>query len=271
MTSASKFSLIMMYDDGRTRQMRISRRLVHFLGATLVILPLVGVLGIWSAFTAWRDIRNWQQEKMTVQNRMDDMRIRLERLAILENLLEKQKDVTVRPVRAANTPAVGTRPIGVKKDRTATDSAEQEEGSSSGHGTAPAPGTSSVASVSPDHAKTANTGSHIVDMGKIRVENMRARLLDRRRIRAGVDLYKAETGGSQLSGRTVFSLQTADGRLFPLSNEDAPFRISRFKKVVTTSPLPVPMADLKNARIVIEVSVEGAIIYRNTFSIENPA
>lgn len=263
MSSASKFSLIVMYDDGRTRQMRVSRRLLHFLGAVFVILPLVGVLGIWSALTAWQDIRSWQQEKTSVQNRMDDMRIRLERLSILENLLEGQENLKLRPVRAAVAPAADTRP----DNRAAKDGAEGRKSSS-----LPPEAAAAGMPASPDRAEAVPADSpRIVDMGKIRVENMRARLLDRRRIRAGVDLYKVGNGGSQLSGETVFSLQTADGRLFPLFNEDAPFRISRFKKVVTTSPLPVPMADLKNARIVIEVSVEGAIIYRNTFSIENPA
>lgn len=103
-----------------------------------------------------------------------------------------------------------------------------------------------------------------LDTDKLRVENAQARVYDRRRIRVSADLYNTMTDGHQIGGRAEFGLLLKDGRYFPLSNDDAAFRISRFKKVVSVSPLPVAATYLDQALVILEITVDGTLIHRSS-------
>ena len=229
MSGSSKFSVILLHDDGRTHRMRMSHGMLRLMIAGLVVAPTLGALGLWAGFEGWRSLRAWQSEKAVFQNRVDALQVQVERLSALEALLE-QRQAGAPALAAAESAASDSAPVVV-----AEEDAEQRK---------------------------------VVNTGVIRVENLRAALVDRQRLRAGADMYAVNSNGRQLGGRAVFSLLAEDGRRFPLVNEDAAFRISRFKKVVTLSPLPLPAADLKNAMLVLEVTVGDRLVYRNFCPVE---
>lgn len=258
MSTSSKFSLILLHDDGRTIRIRMTRGMYRILIIGLVISPLLGLFGLWIGYEGWRSLRAWQGEKTTFQTRIDALRVQVERLSALEALIDpKPAARVVGPARVASAAASqagvpdAAKPEPAKPDPPAA-LPVQEAGNNAPR----------VA------AENAPERSEAVNTGVIRVENLRAALVDQQRIRAGADLYAANANGRQLGGRVLFSLLTADGRRYPLANEDAAFRISRFKKVATLSPLPLPAADLKNVSIVVEVLVGDELVYRNFCPIE---
>lgn len=283
MSASSKFSLILMHDDGSTHRMRMNRGTLRLLIVLLVLSPLLGILGLWVGWDALRTVADWHDERLAYQTELDTLRVRLERLSALELLLApEERGLTAVPtpllppprsevaVAASSLLAPGagpdksvTRtfpPTGTTLDSEATPAASGEQDSK----TVQSPDSSaSEDDAPPDKARGA------VNTGYIRVENMQARLVDRRRIRVSVDMYSAEPGGKQLTGRTEFSLITADGQQYPLTNEDAAFRISRFKKVVSVSKLPVSGTEVENAAVMVEVRVDDKLIYRNMFSVES--
>lgn len=270
MSASSKFSLILLHDDGRTIRMRMTHRMYRILLVGLVILPLLGLFGLWTGYEGWRSIRAWQGEKAAFQTRIDALRVQVERLSALEAILDPTAAASAGPARAASPAAKPAdvadaardpaRPEPVKPESARPDAAppaavpaqEQPSGNST---------PVVVAEKAPEPREAVNTGV-------IRVENLRAALVDSQRIRVGADLHAANANGRQLGGKVLFSLLTADGRQLPLANEDAAFRISRFKKVGTLSPLPLPAADLNNVSVVVEVLVGDKLVYRDFCPIE---
>ena len=255
MSGSSKFSVILLHDDGRTHRMRMSHGMLRLMIAGLVVAPTLGALGLWAGFEGWRSLRAWQSEKAVFQNRVDALQVQVERLSALEALLEQ---------RQAGAPALAAA------ESAASDSASEAGGDAA----APSVQTASPVRETPKETPPVVVAEEdaeqrkVVNTGVIRVENLRAALVDRQRLRAGADMYAVNSNGRQLGGRAVFSLRAEDGRRFPLVNEDAAFRISRFKKVVTLSPLPLPAADLKNAMLVLEVTVGDRLVYRNFCPVE---
>lgn len=256
MSRSSKFSVILLHDDGRTHRFRMGCGMLRLMIAGLVIAPVLGVLGLWAGFEGWRSLREWQGEKAVLQARADALQVQVERLSALEALLE-QRQAGGSALAEAERPAAPAAASEAGRDAAAPGAQATPPARESSGENPPA-----VASVENEERRKA------VDAGVIRVENLRGVLVDRQRLRAGADLYAVNSNGRQLGGRAVFSLLAEDGRQFPLVNEDAAFRISRFKKVVTLSPLPLPVADLKTATLVLEVTVGDRLVYRNFCPVE---
>jgi len=70
---------------------------------------------------------------------------------------------------------------------------------------------------------------------------------------------------SPVNGRVLFSLRTADGKVYPLTHEDTGFRIIRFRKFVVQASLPAVPLKLTNASVMLEVLTEGTIIFRKGY------
>lgn len=267
MSTPSKFSLILLHDDGRTIRMRMTRGMYRILIGSFVILPLLGLIGLWTGYEGWRSLRAWQGEKTAFQTRIDALRVQVERLSALEALIDPKSaarsgsaSAVAAAARPADAPdAAGTDPVRPAPARPDVAPPAQPAAPAQEPSGNKAPVV--AAEKAPEQREAINTGI-------IRVENLRAALIDPQRIRAGADLYAANANGRQLVGKVVFSLLTADGRQFPLVNEDAAFRISRFKKVTTLSPLPLPVADLDNASVVVEVRVGDKLVYRSFCPVE---
>ncbi|MEG2139923.1 MAG: hypothetical protein RRY20_03945 [Bilophila sp.] len=263
MTASSKFSLILMHDDGEMHRLRMNKGTLRVLILLLVLSPLLGMLGLWVGWDAWHTIADWHTERLSYQTQLDALRVRLERLSALEALLGAEGDRALVPASTLPPPDAVARTSSETvpgEPKTAAPAALESEASTAAGQSAAKP---SEDETLPDKARAA------VDTGVIRVENMQARIVDRRRIRASVDMFNSDPDGKPLGGRTEFSLITADGQQYPLSNEDAVFRISRFKKVVSTSTLPVAGTEVENAAVMVEVKADNTVLYRNMFSIES--
>lgn len=274
--SSSKFSLIIMHDDGETHRMRMSRYWVQILLILAVILPVVGCFGLWMGFDAWLSMGNWNQERLAYTNQITALNLKLQRLENLEALLaDQRKPASVgAPLELAeNTQPPNDSNAAVPGGASTTTSpvtteATQTPQAAAGNTAAPNSVGTALGQATPEGEPEQSDVLINEDSG-FRVENLQARLLDRRRLRASIDLYSVEPGQKTLSGRVVFTLITADGQRYPLTNEDPLFRISRFKKIITTSALPVDMEQAENAAIVVEILIDNAITYRNYFSIES--
>lgn len=286
MSASSKFSLILMHDDGSTHRMRMNKGTLRLLILLVVLSPLLGILGLWVGWDALRTVADWHDERLTYQTELDTLRVRLERLSALELLLAPEKTgLTAVPtpvlpppdsgILAASPllvpgagpgkPQTGTSPV-ASSDVPVHSNSETIPASSAEQNGKSVP--LSASAVSEDDAPPDKTRG-AVNTGRIRVENMQARLVDRRRIRVSVDIYSTDPGGKQLNGRTEFSIITADGQQYPLTNDDAMFRISRFKKIVNVSNLPVSGTEVENAAVMVEVTADNKLLYRNMFSVES--
>lgn len=256
MKASPKCSLILMHDDGHTRRVRLSQRLLRVVCILLVLLPFFGVGGLWIGYETWRFQQEWDEERRALTARLNENKLALERLGNIESLYKRTVGGTVAP-----SGSEGSGPA-----RSSATPEKSGDNASSPPGTANPPLTA---------APPGDGGIHeidsqlIVDTGVVRIENVVPRLVDPRKLRITVDLYNAEPTGQQLSGQVRFYVLTGDGQEWKLSNDDAQFRISRFKKVVATSPLPGTLNDVANAAIKIEVLVNDVVVYRKLYPIES--
>ena len=264
MKTSPKCSLIIMHDDGHTRRVRLSRSLLRSLVVLVVLLPFFGVGGAWIGYEAWRLHGEWQLEKRELMARLSENTIALERLSNIETLF---KSTRATPLTSGEVGAGPQRAGDKNADKTAEKADKTAEGSAS-----PVPGPAgSPQAVGPP----GENGIHevdnqlIVDTGVVRVENVVPRLVDPRKLRITVDLYNAETAGQQLSGQVRFYVLTGDGQEWKLAADDAQFRISRYKKVVATSPLPGTLNDVANAAVKIEVVVADSVVFRKLYPVES--
>lgn len=267
MKATGKFSLILMHDDGQTRRIRLSRGFFRFMLCMLFLLPVFGTLGMWTGYVSWQAGQQWEAERHVLVTQINETKVALERLANIEELY-KRAEVAL-PARITET---STEPLisdsktpdmknGAKPAETGTPSPGTAV--SSGPATPLTPGAGNVDSAAEVDSQL------IVDTGVVRVENVVPRLVDPRRLRIAVDLYNAEPTGQQLSGKVHFSLLTAEGQEVKLSIDDAPFRISRFKKIVTSAALPTALNSTTNAVIKLEVFVDDSMVYRNLYPVES--
>ncbi|WMW67103.1 hypothetical protein [Nitratidesulfovibrio liaohensis] len=107
--------------------------------------------------------------------------------------------------------------------------------------------------------------------GEARVDNVTVRHASGKRLRINFDLTNPDPK-KQLTGQAVLSVLAADGRILPLKvdPDTIRFQISRFKKMVTTAPLPEGMAPADVQTLVVELETEGRIIYREQYPVPAP-
>lgn len=267
MSASSKFSLILLHDDGEIHRLRMSKGLFRLVVVLLILSPILGILGLWIGWEAWHTVADWRREKMAYQVQLETMRVSVERLSTLETLLEGEKST---PASIAVLPGAdrksGEKAAGKEMSPPSAESEQKEEPDVEAE-QKPAAGPMPISEKTASEAPSVQSRSALDD-GTVRIENMQARLIDRTRIRVSVDLYNPGPAGHPLMGQVFLSLLTEDGRQIPLPHEDASFRISRFKKIVSTLPLSISVGEAHNAAVLLEVAVSDKIVYRNMVSIE---
>ncbi len=293
MSAGNKCSLILMWDDGRTRRVRLRLGVIRFIAVMWAVLVAAGGAGIWIGWKAFRHMQVWEGERRLLEREVAENSVRLERLANMEALYARTLPTPAadspqqpplpdpaefgpaaasapvsNPAKTGSSPAVPDTRASSGTPATAT----PDESVQSASATTPAQPSSSVSSVSPVPSATpdktpADPENAEVNTGVVRVENVRARL-DERRFRISVDLYNGDAEGRQISGKAVITLIDADGRTLPVVSDNMLFRIVRFKKLAASVPLTTPTADAGNAVVRVEVYVNDRLEYRNTFPVE---
>ncbi len=91
--------------------------------------------------------------------------------------------------------------------------------------------------------------------------------LDRKRLRLVLDMFTVSPP-SLCSGRVMFSLCTADGRVLPLLHDDTRFRILRFRRFDLVASLPLEPVRMAGSSIMLEVLVGGELVFRRHYPLK---
>lgn len=255
MSSSSKFSLILMHDDGRTHRLRLGKTLCYCLATVALLSPLFGGVGIWLGWQAWVTREAMTAEFQALHAELTETQIELERCANMEAL--RRLPDNGREAAPEGAPGHVAAPAALA-------SAAQ---AAAGAPAAP-PDADAIPLPPGEGAGEADPTRMAVDTGAARVENVSARLMDPRHLRVSVDLYNAGARGPQLAGKVVFSLLPPDGQLTRLPVEDASFRINRFKKIVSTVALPSALTDTDNTALMVEVLVDDTPVFRKLYPVD---
>lgn len=294
MMTDEKYSLLLMRDDCRVRRLRVSPLALRLLTISLVLLPLLAAFGVWAGFSFWQANRALVSQNQSLDRELKEARVELERLSNLESLLRNSDPEELRallgsaalasppaPSPAAPGDANGAGDgvvagTGQANGLTPGQAADQATGQAS----AEAAGANGTDARVPDAASQAVAAAvadspgearEALSTGEARVDNVTVRHGSGKRLRINFDLTNPDPK-KQLTGQAVLSVLAADGRILPLKvdPDTIRFQISRFKKMVTTAPLPEGMAPADVQTLVVELEAEGRIIYREQYPVPAP-
>ncbi|MEG6504787.1 hypothetical protein V6B97_03975 [Nitratidesulfovibrio sp. 1201_IL3209] len=306
MMTDEKYSLLLMRDDCRVRRLRVSPLALRLLTISLVLLPLLAAFGVWAGFSFWQANRALVGQNQSLDRELKEARVELERLSNLESLLRGSDPEELRALLGsaalASPPAPAPTPAKSGDTNGAGDGVVAAPGQTSaqtspqisgqpGGGTAdaaPAQPASPASPVSPNGADarvpdaasqavaaavadTPGEAREALSTGEARVDNLAVRHGSGKRLRISFDLTNPDPK-KQLTGQAMLSVQAADGRTLPLKVEPdtTRFQISRFKKIVTSAPLPEGVAPTDVQTLVVELEAEGRIIYREQYPVPAP-
>ncbi|HEU6438095.1 MAG TPA: hypothetical protein VE028_11650 [Nitratidesulfovibrio sp.] len=284
-----KYSLLLMRDDCRVRRLRVSPLALRLLTISLVLLPLLAAFGVWAGFSFWQANRALVNQNQTLDRELKEARVELERLSNLESLLRSSDPEELRALLGSAALASPPAPAPAKPG----------DANGAGDGVVTAPGQSPADAAGATPAQSAPTGAPTVaearvpdaasqavaaavadtpgearealSTGEARVDNVAVRHGSGKRLRINFDLTNPDPK-KQLTGQAVLSVVTANGRILPLKLEPDTnrFQISRFKKIVTSAPLPEGVAAADVQSMVVELETEGRVIYREQFPVPAP-
>lgn len=248
---AEKISLLIMRDNGEVRSVRLRRSLLYTLLFVCAVLPFALGAMLWFGVDIWLSHRAIVTQFHAAQQEYLEAKATAARLADLERLLHRADPAYSAQV-LQNVRRAGPAPAPTAQDDTLP----------------PSPPTSELAADTiegPGHSEFPT-----LNLGKVQVENVHIRLMPRRNLRISLDLSNPDPT-SQVAGKIVCTLTTATGqtlalRVFPQAADD--FRITRFKRVVLTSPLP-PAVNTTDAQVVLEIKPDGggAPLFRNVYAV----
>ncbi len=302
MMTDEKYSLLLMRDDCRVRRLRVSPLSLRLLTISLVLLPLLAAFGVWAGFSFWQANRALVGQNQSLDRELKEARVELERLSNLESLLRSSDPEELRAL--LGSAALASPPV------PAPDPAPAKPGDANGagDGVVAAPGQTSAqisgqtssqpggatADASPASpaplngtdarvpdaasqavaaavADTPGEAREALSTGEARVDNLAVRHGSGKRLRISFDLTNPDPK-KQLTGQAVLSVQAADGRTLPLKVEPdtTRFQISRYKKIVTSAPLPEGLAPADAQTLTVELEAEGRIIYREQYPVPAP-
>lgn len=264
MSASKKCSLILMSDDGKVCRLRVRAAFLRLAAAVWVLLVLSGGAGIWIGWKAWEYRRIWENDRYRLERELAENRVHLERLSNMEALYESSRTAAVSG-GADIAPSAG--PSSVTSPQDAAPSVDGTPPSRASADVVEPGGTTEPPAGEPSAPPAAPEEQTGIDTGVVRVENVSARL-DDRRLRVSVDLYNGESAGQQISGRAAVTLLDADGQEYPLASDDMVFRIVRFKKLVSSHSLPSTLSGVANAAIRVEVFVNDKLEFRRIYPVE---
>ncbi len=292
MMTDEKYSLLLMRDDCRVRRLRVSPLALRLLTVSLVLLPLLATFGVWAGFSFWQANRALMSQNQSLDRELKEARVELERLSNLESLLRGSDPEELRsllgsaalaspPAPAPATPgdangagdgvvAVPGQANGQAQGQTANQPSTSASGSLANGADARVPDAASQA-VAAAVADSPGEAREALSTGEARVDNVAVRHGSGKRLRINFDLTNPDPK-KLLAGQAVLSVQAADGRILPLKvdPDTIRFQISRFKKMVTSAPLPDGVAPADVQSLVVELESEGRIIYREQYPVPAP-
>lgn len=315
--SDSRYSLLLMRDDGHVKRIRVSPLALRLLVAGLFLLPVLTGLGTWAAVSFWQGNTALVDSNRLLERELKEARVELERLSNLETLLRRSAPETLdRLVAPREMPRKAAPPTAKAPDANATarpdngpvsrgatsadspangladngqlanqeDAADEETApradASIGDIASSQPSSTSppVLSVEGVAATTAtppspdSTGQDIspLNAGQARVDSVQVQLIAGGKARITFNLSNTD-GGRLLSGNVNIYLMTPDKKRLELSLPPGTteFRITRFKKIVTSARLPQGLQPQDVHRAIIEIDADDkGIIYRDAFPVQ---
>jgi hypothetical protein len=239
-----KYNVIFMRDNENVRRLRFSPFWIK--GAIYFLLTLFtcAVVGIYGGLTFWRANRALVQERADLQQRLDEAKVRLERLANVEKLLMSNDPDELHTLfgalsvdgQPAARPKAGDKP--------------GEKASEGDKAQAPEP----------------KAGPARVDLGKVKVENVRLKRQDKEMV-LSFQLTSLNTA-KPLAGRAVIEILRADGA--PLAVEASPgetgFKIQSYKEMSASFPLPagITAEGFVGVRLSIKTS-DGTVVFSDNY------
>ena len=229
-----KYNLIFMRDNEKVRRMRFSPFWIKTAVYFILTLLICAVVGVYSGLTFWRANRSLVKERAELQQRLDEAKVRLERLANVEKLLGSNDPDELHTLFGAWSVDGQTKEAKDAKDKT------------------PAP------EVKASPAR--------VDTGKVKVENVRLKRQDKDML-LSFQLTSLNTA-KPLAGRAVIEILRADGSPVTVdaSPGDTGFKIQSYKEMSASFPLPsgVTAEGLLGIRLSIKTS-DGTVVFSDTY------
>lgn len=282
MMTDDKYSLLLMRDDCRVRRLRVSPLALRLLTISLVLLPLLASFGVWAGFSFWQANRALVNQNQSLDRELKEARVELERLSNLESLLRNSDPEELRALlgSAALASPPAPAPASPSDANGAGDGVVAGTGQTASQPFAEATDANGTDARVPDAASQAVAAAvadspgearEALSTGEARVDNVTVRHGSGKRLRISFDLINPDPK-KQLTGQAVLSVQTTDGRILPLKvdPDTIRFQISRFKKMVTSAPLPEGVAPANVQTLVVELEAESRIIYREQFPVPAP-
>lgn len=241
-----KLGIIVMRDNGPRRSFHLRRSNFFLLLVFFGCLPFLCMLLLIQCWLLWQENIKLRESMERYESEYQAVESRAERLENLEELLREEnvpgRQIITRqlagPIRETKA---GAEPVS--------------------NGETP----ESTGEAAPADEFPA------IDTGRVKVGNVQARVMRGNTLRIGLDLRNPDNE-PLLSGQVEASLITADGERRALEftpREVGSFRISRFKRTVMNSRIPVS-TDLVNSQIILEVKDQhDKPIYRNIFAVQH--
>lgn len=236
-----------MHDNGHTRRFRMGTGVYRTLCILALLLPIIGVGALTLSYKLWEKNSFLAANTHRLELASREARATAEKLTNLKALLDHQDQAETGAVLQNLARQNSKNPA--TPEPQLTPAAGDEAGptdSGPGHGEFP-----------------------VVDTKAVSVENINARLLNKGKIRINLDLRNPDPKKS-IAGhvRCSFIAGSGEARPLTLSDEQADFKINRFKRAVFQPTLPADV-DTVNSRIIIEVFLdEDNLVYRNIFPVE---
>lgn len=89
MSESNKSTIIIMKPNGKTRRYNVSSKMIFLLIVSLVILPILGIIGGIASIEAWRMKSEWITQCQALQQQVDRDKIEIERLGLLVSQAKK--------------------------------------------------------------------------------------------------------------------------------------------------------------------------------------
>lgn len=235
-----KYNVIFMRDNEKVRRLRFSPFWIKGAIYFLLTLLICSVVGIYGGLTFWRANRALVQERADLQQRLDEAKVRLERLANVEKLLMSNDPDELHTLFGALS----------------------VDGQSA---LRPKPGDKAPEGDKPQ-AQEPKAGQARVDLGKVKVENVRLRRQDKDMV-LSFQLTSLNTS-KPLAGRAVIEILRADGG--PLAVEASPgetgFKIQSYKEMSASFPLPagITAEGFVGVRLSIKIS-DGTVVFSDNY------
>lgn len=245
MPAQKKISIILMHDDGSNRRYRISLKVYRCICTLMFLLPLAVGLTAALCIHLWQENSRLSTNTSRLEFAMREAQNTAEKLSNLKAILEQEDKALTGPVlqNLARESAKDIPPAPPKNS-------EENDATESGPGHADFP---------------------VVDTGLVSIENVTARLLQAGKLRINLDLRNPDSTKRNISGhvRGIFITNSGETFPLPLPQDQADFKINRFKRAVFQPPVPPNITDTTNARIILEVYTDDdSLIYRNIFPVE---